>query len=169
MSTVDMSADAVTARLREASRLRRTTIDLMRLGVASNIMNGVIEFVPATSTDDAAQFENEGTHVLCVDLGFAKARRSCGFVADDEDGSELTFADCVGAVVKKLRDWGDECPVALVIEAPLSMRFESGNPVERSFEARDGKHRGWYCNAGGGLYLGAQVFLRRLRQERRPL
>ncbi|MBI5512513.1 MAG: hypothetical protein HY909_02020 [Deltaproteobacteria bacterium] len=165
MPTVDMSAEAILARVREASQLRRATLALERAARAAGIENGRVVFRPGARTDLPRFAEPDASHLLCVDLGFAAEEASCGLAINHEVPTLLTFGACCEEVAARLRSWHPERPVALVLEAPLSMAFRDGNPCRRgAFERRDDKARGWYHGTGAPMLLAARTFLARLRQ-----
>lgn len=108
--------------------------------------------------------------VIAVDLGFAKARRSCGVAWRTPDGKAwdeaLGFGECIESVCALL----SPLPQAvLILEAPLSGMFnEEGNPCERgAFERRDTEERAgqryWYSGPGAATCLAAIFFCRELR------
>lgn len=103
---------------------------------------------------------------LFVDIGFARSKKSCGYLLVEEsaDGGQesviaeaTTFGDLTRRAVALVEQAGP--PLHLVIEAPLSAAFAGdGSPVGRTCEKKDGKTRYWYVGLGcsvlvAGLYL----------------
>ena len=63
-----------------------------------------------------------------VDLGFAKAAKSCGLLVGDEKPKEVSFSQLKTEMLEIVA--ADGKPLNLLIEAPLSVAFnESGNPT----------------------------------------
>lgn len=114
--------------------------------------------------------------VVAVDLGFsigATTGVAWGTAAHSSVGRNakvVTFSDATKLVAKRLASGG-----ALVIEAPLSARFDaSGNPKRRGdFERLKRPSSGtqvryWYSGPGASTCLAAHFFLRELSAELRP-
>lgn len=113
--------------------------------------------------------------VVAVDLGFAKARLSCGLAWRFPDGrmdaEDLQFAACADKTAT-LFDKA-ETTATLIVEAPLSARFgPEGNPLYRgdferqaATESRRASTRYWYSGPGAATCLAALFFLRRLRSK----
>lgn len=112
---------------------------------------------------------------IAVDLGFAKASRSCGVAwrsSSEEDVGAFTFGECIRKVAKLLATATD---ADLIIEAPLYGFFSdsgstSGNPIERgdlerraATDTQKAQNRYWYSGPGATTCLGAIFFLRKLR------
>lgn len=94
-----------------------------------------------------------------VDLGFAQAAKSCGFLVGDGNPVEVSFsqlrADMLQIVVS------DGKPLNLLIEAPLSVAFnENGNPTGRLVERRGEQTRYWYVGLGCSVLVAATYLLR---------
>ena len=100
-----------------------------------------------------------------VDLGFAKAENtSCGVLIGDAEPQEVCFGKAC-KLVQKYIEKIDDAPVNLVLEAPLSVAFDSGgNPKGRGIEARNGEHRYWYEQSGLRVMVAAQYMIKRIRQ-----
>lgn len=100
-----------------------------------------------------------------VDLGFAKAENtSCGVLIGDAEPQEV----CFGRACELVRDHIETievAPVNLVLEAPLSVAFDSGgDPKGREIETRNGKHRYWYEQSGLRVMVAAQYMIKQIRQ-----
>ena len=115
--------------------------------------------------------------VVAIDLGFSKAKNSCGVAW--RRGSEATqtdrfrFGGCVKHVANLLTP---HRRAVLIVEAPLSGLFTiDGDPMERGeFEKTDPDRarftpRYWYYGSGGAMCLAAIFFLRELNAEVRRL
>lgn len=113
--------------------------------------------------------------LICVDLGFSQASRSCGFVAKDAgpqhaSASALRFDE---AIERTFTIASAHPLVGLVLEAPLSAKFDgNGNPMPRGkFETQEHvekaktQRRYWYVGAGAATLLAAVFFLRKLRER----
>lgn len=106
---------------------------------------------------------------IAVDLGFAKAERSCGLAwkaLDGQGGDEvLGLGKCIEAVCSLLQRLDE---AALILEVPLSGMFNTeGNPREQGdFELRDAGERTaqryWYSGPGAATCLAAIFFCRAL-------
>ncbi|MHB8744659.1 MAG: hypothetical protein ACYC9L_16275 [Sulfuricaulis sp.] len=105
-----------------------------------------------------------------VDLGFSARAKSCGVLLDDAAPTELTFGGMVECISALSQSSG--APLALVLEAPLSVSFNSaGNPEARQFEKRDGQSRCWYFGLACAITTSALYLLRSLHESRpkRPI
>lgn len=100
---------------------------------------------------------------IIVDLGFSARQRSCGIWTEAyEEPVVLTFGCLVKRVCKEAQD-ADRGPLNLLLEAPLSVAFKkNGNPTRRQCDAKDGKYRPWYVNAGATTLIAADHLLRNL-------
>ena len=105
---------------------------------------------------------------VAIDLGFAKAKRSCGLAWRIPDqiveSAKLRFGECVERVSHLFKG---QSRAVLIIEAPLSGLFSAdGNPLERGdFEKRQSgwkTDRYWYSGPGAATCLAAVFFLREL-------
>jgi hypothetical protein len=108
-----------------------------------------------------------GSFVLAVDLGFSKARKTCGLAwRNGRSGQTETyksgFGECANKVSGLLKPHHS---VALIVEAPLSGRFDKGgNPIGRGSFERPAPEitRYWYSGPGAAMCLAATFFLREL-------
>ncbi len=109
-------------------------------------------------------FDNVDTNPdnwMFVDIGFASTKRSSALAVADNPPQLLTFAELSEELVQALKT--PVAPVNLVIEAPLSIAFNSeGNPTGRKIEKRGLKTRYWYCGAGAVTLLAASHLMHRL-------
>jgi hypothetical protein len=135
-------------------------------------MRPVGRFYPGTSAD---RNRLRNGLVVAVDLGFSEKARSCGVAWRRGDASPetraLRFGECVGHLERLVAN-SDRSEMALIIEAPLSSRFDAErNPIPRHFEETPGQRvwsergRGWYHGGGAVVALGALFFLFRLRES----
>lgn len=96
-----------------------------------------------------------------VDIGFSSKQRSCGLLIEGGDPVELLFSE----LCERLKKLCKECttPINLVIEAPLSVAFDSkGNPAGRSIERLGKQTRYWYVGLGCSVLVAATYLLREL-------
>jgi hypothetical protein len=94
-----------------------------------------------------------------VDVGFSEKSKSCGFLQDDGHPEMLLFTD----LQDRLRSIAkaDKKPLNLLLEAPLSVAFNSaGNPTGRSIERRKKQSRFWYVGLGCSVLVAATYLLR---------
>lgn len=96
---------------------------------------------------------------LFVDIGFSCEGASCGILFGEGKPAAVTFGglreQVVGAAVRS------DAPLNLVIEAPLSVAFNSrGNPTGRSIERQGTKTRYWYVGLGCAVLCAATYLLR---------
>ena len=107
--------------------------------------------------------------VVAVDLGFARAEKSCGtsWLQDGKiQSQEFDFGQCIDKVSTIIEEHEK---IVLIIEAPLSGLFShEGNPMSRGdFERKSldlaiKTPRYWYTGAGASICLGATFFLKML-------
>jgi hypothetical protein len=111
--------------------------------------------------------------VIAVDLGFARASKSCGIawnIPNDKNGSNsLAFGACIEKVCELLKPHNYS---ALILEAPLSGMFSAtGNPIKRGdFESQlttkgSTKIRYWYSGPGAATCLAAVFVCRQLKKK----
>ena len=102
---------------------------------------------------------------LFVDAGFSSNGKSCGVLGPDNIPASLTFSEASARLVSAGSiGWR---PMNLLIEAPLSVAFNSrGNPVGRSFERQGSQHRYWYEGLGCLVMTSALYLLRALNDSR---
>ena len=123
----------------------------------------MLQLLPITDKEKANTLRHLPT--LAIDLGFSSKAKSCGLCFDQEsEGKKEKFREAVQSTATWIKKVG-EC--VLILEAPLSGAFSSGNPDARGdFERKDdhGKKsdRRWYVGAGGVMALAAIHFLRLL-------
>jgi hypothetical protein len=98
---------------------------------------------------------------LFIDAGFSSNGRSCGVLAADDVAVSLTFSEAANRLVRV--GAVSAGPLNLLIEAPLSVAFNSkGNPVGRSIERLGSSHRYWYEGLGCLVMTSAMYLLRNL-------
>ena len=90
---------------------------------------------------------------VVLDVGFAKTgTKSSGLGLGSSPPVELTFADAKSAIINYVSDSTE--PINFVIEAPLSVAFDSkGNPIGRRFEKRGGDTRYWYSGLAASISI----------------
>lgn len=97
-----------------------------------------------------------------VDIGFAQSsRKSCGLALNADEPIDMCFSDLVAAVGRIAVSHED--PVNLLIEAPLSVAFDSrNNPKGRTIEKRMAATRYWYVGLGCSVLLATTYLIRSL-------
>ena len=113
--------------------------------------------------------------VIAIDMGFARANRSCGIAWQNIDtdvvqSAETDFGGAIKLVARKLQTAPTD--VVLIVEAPLSGAFDRyGNPEPRGqFEITDSKRRQnspryWYTGPGASTALAAVYFLQQISRR----
>lgn len=92
-----------------------------------------------------------------LDIGFASRKPTCGFAQRKENPELLTFAEAQKRVIEAIER--STLPLNLVIEAPLSVCFDTkGNPKRRKIEVENQKHRYWYSGPGCTVMV-ASIYL----------
>lgn len=96
-----------------------------------------------------------------IDLGFSEKSRSCGALLNGDAPEVMQFAELqiwIRSIVQTVPG-----PLNLVIEAPLSVAFNSnGNPTGRAIERRGPATRYWYVGLGTTVMIAATYLLRSL-------
>jgi len=101
-----------------------------------------------------------------VDIGFASAAKSCGFLVGSDQPEDITFSELKAKLLEIVR--ASKNPLNLLIEAPLSVSFnDSGNPTGRSVEKRGADTRYWYVSPGCSVLVAATYLLRSI-QDTKP-
>ena len=102
---------------------------------------------------------------LILDIGFAKTgRRTCGLLVNRESPVEIDFNETTERLCHFIAN--STKPVNLVIEAPLSVAFDSkGNPTGRAVEKQGSKTRYWYTGLGCAVMVAALYLVRRIITE----
>lgn len=102
----------------------------------------------------------EGNWIF-LDIGFSHRSRTTGLLIGDGDPEVLQFGAARERVVQKIG--ASAAAVNLVIEAPLSVAFDSrGNPKGRSVEKDGSKTRYWYNGLGCAVMVAAMYLIRSL-------
>lgn len=100
-----------------------------------------------------------------VDLGFAKAAKSCGLLVGDGMPKDVSFSQLKAELGSLIAAGGE--PLNLLIEAPLSVAFNTtGNPTGRSVERRQDQTRYWYVGPGCSVLVAATYLLRSIHDAR---
>jgi len=101
-----------------------------------------------------------------VDIGFASAAMSCGFLVGSDQPEDITFSELKAKLLAIVR--ASSNPLNLLIEAPLSVSFnDRGNPTGRSVEKRGADTRYWYVSPGCSVLVAATYLLRSI-QDTKP-
>lgn len=96
---------------------------------------------------------------LFIDIGFSSKKSTCGYAFQNEEAQEITFAKLKSVVCSKLVT-GNQ-PLNLVIEAPLSVAFNSdGNPIGRAIEKQGKNTRYWYVGLGCSVLVATMYLIR---------
>jgi hypothetical protein len=100
-----------------------------------------------------------------IDLGFAKAAKSCGLLVGDGKPKEVSFSQLKIEILDIIA--ADGRSLNLLIEAPLSVAFNAkGNPTGRSIERRGSQTRYWYVGLGCSVLVAATYLLRSILDVR---
>jgi len=119
--------------------------------------------IRAGQTDEATCSTGEW---LFVDVGFSSKSRSCALLSGEGEPIELTFSQTKAHLVELAA--ASTRPLNIVLEAPLSVAFaQTGNPVGRSVELRDGKSRYWYVGLGCSVLVAATYLVRAISDAQR--
>lgn len=98
-------------------------------------------------------------HWLILDIGFANKSKSCGLMINENAPLELQFTDAVSEIITFINQ--HESPINLIVEAPLSVSFDSkGNPKGRKIERQGSKTRYWYVGLGSVVMVAAMYLLK---------
>jgi hypothetical protein len=102
---------------------------------------------------------------IFLDIGFSNKDKTCGLAFGNDDPICLRFGDCNRRLIEQVRV--SQSIVNLVIEAPLSVCFDSqGNPKGRSIERDGGKVRYWYYGPGCAVMVATMYLVRNLHEAR---
>jgi len=101
---------------------------------------------------------------IFLDIGFSSKKKSCGLLVRNEDRPRcVTFASAKSEIEREVNKGN---PLNLVIEAPLSVCFDSlGNPTGRQIEKKGGRTRYWYMGAGSAMMVASMYLLRELSKR----
>jgi hypothetical protein len=101
---------------------------------------------------------------LFIDAGFSSSGRSCGVLGAENVAASITFSEARSRLVAS--GSRKTSPLNLLIEAPLSVAFNSrGNPTGRSMERLGSQHRYWYEGLGCLVMTSALYLLRGLHDS----
>ena len=104
---------------------------------------------------------------IFLDIGFSSEAKTCGLKIFGEPAQNLKWADACLEIKNAIHSC--EKPINLMIEAPLSVTFNStNNPVRRSFEKRGKSTRYWYLQGGVVTLLSAAYLIRQLYDLEKP-
>ena len=120
---------------------------------------------PSISAASIKDVRRDSGDWVFVDIGFAQQdNKSCGFARNSSDPKVVNFANLVQRVCESVND--GRGPLNLLIEAPLSVAFDSeGNPTGRKIERRESNTRYWYLGLGCSVLLAATHLLFRISQS----
>jgi hypothetical protein len=100
---------------------------------------------------------------LILDIGFSNNSRSCGLMINRNPPVELRFDEVVKTICSFISN--SKIPVNLVIEAPLSVAFDSkGNPKGRTIERQGSKTRYWYVGLGCTVMVAALYLVKAIAE-----
>jgi hypothetical protein len=124
---------------------------------------GPFEMIRAGTTEEVHRDSGEW---IFVDIGFAKAARSCGVLIGVGAPKLLTFGETRRELAELVGGSGE--PINLLLEAPLSVAFtQRGNPTGRRVEKRGAQVRYWYVGLGTTVLLAAAYLLREMANANR--
>lgn len=97
-----------------------------------------------------------------LDIGFARDKRSSGLLIGDGEPCTRTFGEAQREIIAHAEKI--QAILNLVIEAPLSVCFNSGgNPTGRSIEREGRCTRYWYTGPGAAVMVAAMYLVRGLQ------
>ena len=100
---------------------------------------------------------------LILDIGFANKSDSCGLLINRESPVSLQFNEAKERICRFISN--STTPVNLVIEAPLSVAFDSkGNPKGRAVEKQGSKTRYWYSGLGCSVMVAALYLVKTITE-----
>lgn len=100
---------------------------------------------------------------LILDIGFANKSDSCGLLINHESPVNLQFNKAKERICRFISN--STKPVNLVIEAPLSVAFDSkGNPKGRAVEKQGSKTRYWYSGPGCSVMVAALYLVKAITE-----
>ena len=100
---------------------------------------------------------------LILDIGFANKSDSCGLLINRESPVDLQFNEAKERICRFISN--STKPVNLVIEAPLSVAFDSkGNPKGRAIEKQGSKTRYWYLGLGCSVMVAALYLVKTITE-----
>lgn len=103
---------------------------------------------------------SSGTWIF-LDIGFSNSGRTCGLLVSNGQPHEFLFSEAKKEI--KNVTLGSKSPVNLVIEAPLSVCFDSkGNPKGRTIEREGSRIRYWYLGLGCAVMVAAIYLIHEL-------
>ena len=101
---------------------------------------------------------------LILDIGFANKSASCGLLVNRESPVKLKFNEAVEEICCFISN--STKPVNLLIEAPLSVAFDSkGNPKGRTVEKQGSKTRYWYVSPGCSVMVAALYLVKAIAER----
>ena len=100
---------------------------------------------------------------LILDIGFANKSNSCGLLINRKSPVELQFNEARERICRFISN--STKPVNLVMEAPLSVAFDSkGNPKGRAVEKQGSKTRYWYSGPGCSVMVAALYLVKTITE-----
>lgn len=102
---------------------------------------------------------------IFVDIGFAQNKASSGIAIGESEPQAMLYGELGSRIADEVNK--DSSPLNLLIEAPLSVAFNTNKcPTGRTIEKRGSETRYWYYGAGAATLLAATHLLRRLYDMR---
>ena len=96
---------------------------------------------------------------IFLDIGFSSRSPTCGLLFGNDLPQCVRFGEAKQRILERIQS--SSTGVELVIEAPLSICFDSkGNPKGRKIEREGNKHRYWYENLGCAVMIAAMYLVR---------
>lgn len=120
---------------------------------------------PKLKAGDKSQVQWADGNWVFLDIGFSNQTRSCGLLFGDAAPTKVQFGYARQRIIERLRE--SSSPVNLVIEAPLSICFDSnGNPKGRRIEKEGKKNRYWYTGPGCAVMVAAMYLIRDIHEAK---
>ena len=122
------------------------------------------------SSGNLRSYSTDPNDWIFVDIGFAgSGKKSTGLLMPgDTTATNLTWADACEKIRKRIEV--RRTPINVMIEAPLSISFDSnGNPVGRTFEKKGLKARYWYLQGGAVVMFASMLLLQRIAESNGPI
>jgi hypothetical protein len=120
---------------------------------------------PNIKAGEKSQIKWADGNWVFIDIGFAHQAPSCGLIIEGASPEEVQFACATGMIVRRFKE--SESTMNLVIEAPLSICFDStGNPKRRRIEKEGSKTRYWYNQAGCMVLVAAMYLIRAIHEAK---
>jgi hypothetical protein len=120
---------------------------------------------PKINAGDRSQIQWADGNWVFIDIGFSSKGRTCGLLFGNGSPTNVQFADARGMITDRVKE--SKSIVNLVIEAPLSVCFDSsGNPKGRRIEKEGDKYRYWYTGPGCAVMVAAMYLIRDIHEAK---